>query len=232
MTNQTKTGLSQRGSWQANPWARCRFITLFQIAAIFVLMFGLQSSGQAQGNLADLYDWNNETQNVSPATQGEYVSIFSANSAGFYGGFATNNLADGYYHYVSPILTGNLDTTSGATYEVSFTMVDNPIDTASATVSFGDFTTNFDLPINYSSGLNGIYGIPVTIDFTAVATSATTTMSFQNQVSFEGNDSVYDLEVTEVPETSATRLFLCGGFVLLLAKRMRPLIQKRKLAVN
>lgn len=219
MTNQIKTGASRQAFWWPTFNGSLRAFSILLLSAIFL---EIQSSGRAQENLVDLYDWSNETQNISPGSQGNYMDVYSANWVDFFGGFDTNQ------HAASPVLAGNLETTPGASYEISFTMANDPIDPGSACLSFGSFTTNIVLPrINNGTGFSGP---PINIDFTAVATSATTTMSFQSYLYYDGEESLNNLEVMEVPEASNTRLFCYGGCIFLLAKQLRKLIQKRDFA--
>lgn len=175
----------------------------------------------------DLYNWSNETAYAVPGSEGNYISISSADSVNFSGGMGTNP-----YIFVVPVLAGDINTTPGATYEISFTMQDLNLFEGSASESFGAYSTNFNLPVVDESGDPGYYDLPVNIDFTAVATSATTMMSFQCFLDNDGAATLDHLMVTEVPETSTTRLFLYGGCALLLAKKLQKLAQKRKLALK
>jgi hypothetical protein len=182
--------------------------------------------GHAQGDLVNLYNWSNETESVAPDTMSRFISIYSNSSADFYGGFTTN-YSSGFA--VCPLLVGTVNTVPGDSYEVSFTMQNMSGYAGGVAESFDGDSTNLSFP---SDDL-GYTEIPVNVDFTAVATSTTTMVSFQCYLDPEGGQAdLYNVSVTEVPESSASRLFLCGGFVLLMAKQLRKATQKQKLAVK
>lgn len=201
-----------------------------QIVMLSTIALGLQTSGRAQGNLVNFNGWTNETMFVPPGTQSEFVQIDSPISATFEGGWTTN--ASGLYPGIptdaSPILTGSLDTVPGAIYEIAFAMQLGQFE-GSAEMWFGDFTTNCDLTAFYNPANQGQPFGPVNMDFTVVATSATTTMSFQSYLDpVGGYASLYDVSVNEVPEISAARLFGFGGGVLLFAHQWLRLLQRKK----
>ncbi len=148
---------------------------------LLVVVLGLKGSGYAQGNLLNLYTWTNATMHSSNPQHN--VQIESFNSARFAGSLGTNNP---YSFPVTPILTGNLATTPGASYEISFTMENMWItDWGPTEVSFGNFTTNFDLPRIQQRGSQYQY-FPVNLDFTVLANSSTTTMTFTVAVDVGG----------------------------------------------
>ena len=146
------------------------------------------------------------------------ISILSLNSASFQGSLSTNNSA---HPLALPILTGNLATTPGAIYEISFTMLNGWLtDIGQIELSFGNFTTNFDLPPAQQTG--GLQYFPVNIDFTAIANSLTTTMTFTVPVDVGGQISLDNFSVNDVPETaSSAGLLGLGAFALLLARHGR-----------
>jgi hypothetical protein len=188
---------------------------------------GLQSSGRAQGNLVNLYDWANQTRYVPDPNY--YITIGSFNSANFRSGITTNPLL-GDPFIVEPILTGSLHTTPGITYEITFTMqLGSPFDAfGGASLSFGNFITNCDLQ-NPANGNQPGYNPPVNFDFTAIATSPTTAMSFNAGFNdYTDGMLLSNVAVMEVPEISASRLFGFGGCVLLLARQWRRFSPKRK----
>jgi hypothetical protein len=188
---------------------------------------GFQASGRAQGNLVNLYDWTNQTRYVPDPNY--YIIIGSFNSANFRSGITTNPLLGGPF-IVEPVLTGSLPTTPGITYEISFTMqLGAPFAAfGGASLSFGNFTTNCDLQ-NPANGNQPGYNPPVNFDFTAVATSPTTAMSFNAGFNdYTDGMLLSNVAVMEVPEISASRLFGFGGCVLLLARQWRRLFQKWK----
>ena len=192
---------------------------------VTILAIGLQASGHAQGNLVNLYDWSNDTM-YSGSPQNN-VSILSFNAASFNGSQSTNGAP---YSLALPVLTANLATGPGTTYEISFTMQNEFLESSGQTeVQFGGFTTNFDLPPARLIG-GDLQSFPVNIDFTASAASWLTTMEFTVPVDTGDAISLNNFSVTEVPEISSASLFGFGGCVLLLVQQWRRLFQKRKKA--
>jgi hypothetical protein len=191
------------------------------------MIFQFQSMVQAQG-LVDLYHWSD---NSTPYT--DFININSSNSAMFIGNY--NN--EGGFNDL--ILTGSFDTTPGTSYQISFTLQDeSPIgdDGGSGSLDFGNSEISLDGAFCGSYLSNGTYVFPAAnYNFTATATSPTTTMSFNLSLD-EGLDTgLSNLTITQimaVPETSSTRLFLFGGCVFMLAKQLRKVTQKQKLAVK
>jgi hypothetical protein len=203
-----------------------------QIVMFSIIGLGLQSSGHAQASLVNLYDWMNETMYSS--TPDFNVQIQSPNSVGFFGSRSTNNAP---YPFALPVLTGSLNTTPGTTYEISFTMQNDFVETiGQPEVSFGSFTTNFDLPAAQETDGQLQY-FPVNIDLTAVAMSFDTTMTFTVPIDTGDAMSLNNLEVTAitgstignvfVPEPSTTKLVFCFGFAWLLAQRLGRLLKIR-----
>ena len=192
-------------------------------------MFQFPSRGLAQGNLVNLYDWTNETVVEAGDNPDNFVSIGSSTSADFFGGLIDNS---NVLTEVEPTITGTLDTVSGATYDISFTVEDDTLyGPSSATEYFGDTSTSISLPPEQQNFPGDNVPVPVNVDFTAVATCATTTMSFGFGLDpTAGDDLLYNLSVTEVPETSSPGLFLFGVCILLLARQLRAATKKRKLA--
>jgi hypothetical protein len=229
MIEQIKIGVGGSGFWGSNLVQNFRQFKLLQFVALSVIMLQVQSRGLAQGNIADLYNWSNETMDGSDPNPNDYIQISSFSSALFYGGYTDEGGG------VSPTILGNFDTTPGATYQISFTMQNLNSFDSSASESFGDNATNFDLPFVYINGGESYTDTPVNIDFTAVATFSTTTMSIEYYLDPDGGAaSLSDLMVTEVsgatgvPEISSTQFFCFGGCALLLARQLRALFAKRK----
>jgi hypothetical protein len=135
-------------------------------------------------------------------------------------------------------LSGDFDTTPGETYEISFTLQNGGQYTGSGSTTFGSTETDLDYALSDSDSYftNGGYEfLPVNYYFTSLATSANTTMSF-NFILDEGESAELSnfaiTEITPVPEISASRLFCYGGCVFLIARQLRKLTQRQKLAVK
>jgi hypothetical protein len=210
MTQQIKTG--HRG------------FRLFQIAALCVMIFQFRSMGEAQANLVDLYNWIDESTPYKGL-----IEIGSADSATFIGAYgnlpALNRLN----------LSGDIDTTPGVTYEISFTLQNWNLYSGDGSATFGSKAKDLDYAFSecdsyFTSG--GPVFSPVNYDFTALATSATTTMSFDFILDEGESASLSNFVITEAPEMSVTRLFCYGGCLVLLARQLRRLAQKQKPAVK
>lgn len=228
VTRQTKNN--------TNGWANLAgLLRFFQIGVLSTMMFKFASIGQAQGNLVNLYDWNNDTAHVAPGHAGQFISIYNNTSAGFFGGFTTNPFS---LVAASPTLSDEFSTTPGATYEISFTMQNLNGFNGFASESFGNETLNFDLPVVLQNGGESYADTPVNEEFTAVATSTLTTMSFEcyldpnGGAASLGNLTVTELPVTDAPEESTGSLLFYGGCICLLAKEFGRLVRKHKLAVK
>jgi hypothetical protein len=227
MTRQFKSGVGSCGFQVPNLVNHLRYLKALPVALVSAAVLGLQSSAQAQFNLSNLYNWDNVTKCVSSGALGQFISIYSYNSADFYGGFASGS---GAPRGASPTLTEQFDTTPGATYQISFTMQNLNSFGGSTFESFGDNNLNFQLPFTYTDGGEYYSDTPVYIDFTAVATSDLTTMSIQCNLDPEGGAaSLSNLMVTQVPEVSSPMLFGFGGFALLLVRRGRQFFPKLKM---
>ncbi|HXI69230.1 MAG TPA: hypothetical protein VNN22_02615 [Verrucomicrobiae bacterium] len=193
---------------------------LLQNVILLAIAGGFQSGGHAQENLVNLYDWTPQTLNGLSPNQG--VNIWSSNSVGF-------DVQNGavIFSHTTPSLTGNLDTTPGASYQISFDLSFNAhtpyVDWFS--VSFGDNSFGFDPFGLIFSDPNFYSG---TIDFTVIATAPITAM--QLAAYGDNGESFYvsDLMVTAVPEVSVNRLLGLGGGSLLLAHLCRRVIPGRK----
>jgi hypothetical protein len=127
------------------------------------------------------------------------------------------------------------------TYDINFTLQNGGQYTGIGGVTFGTAQTSLDYALSdsdsYFTGTGYVF-LPVDYDFTAIATSATTTISFDFVLDESESAALSNLEitqvtqVTQVPEISATRLFCYAGCALLLAKRIRKVIPRQKLAVK
>lgn len=182
---------------------------------------------QAQGTLVDLYSWTDESVPITGL-----IDIYSSNSATFVGNFANfpalNQLN----------LIGDLDTATGTTYNISFTLQDSSLGDfgGAGDVWFGTDEISLNRAFEDGYMTNGGYVFPpVNYNFTAVAASSTTSMSF-NFVLDEGlNADLSNLQITQiqpVPEASTGRLFCYGGCLLFLAKQLRKVTRKQELTVK
>lgn len=185
---------------------------------IFVLAF--QSSVYAQGNMVNLYNWTGETEYGPSPNYG--ITLVSSTSAIFFGAYSTNTTS-GPDHIV-PVLAGDLDTTPGATYEISYTVANDPAheEFGGGTMSFGSFSNSIDLLAMGSPGSSENF------DFLVAASSAVTPMSFSWSIDNGYQTTLSSLSVTEVPEASTVGLFGLGGIVWLLAQGWRRLPQIRR----
>lgn len=150
------------------------------------------------------------------------IIISSANAAIFFGSYSTNVLS-GPDHIV-PVLTGNLETTPGATYEISCTVANDPLhaEIGSGNLSFG--SSNYGIDLFAMGGP----GSTQNFDFQITATSPSTTMAFTWWIDNGYQASVSGFSVTQVPEVSSARLSGLGGCMLLLALHWRRLSQRRQ----
>ena len=227
MTQQIKAIWGRRRFSWLDPRSVFRCFAVLQTAVLSVIIFQFPFRGQAQGNLVDLYDWSNETGYVPDPSN--FIAIDSYNAAYFSSGFTTNPFGHGPL-FVQPILSGSFSTTSGVTYDVSFTLQLNaPNDIfGGASMSFGDFTTNCDLESPTHGDQPG-YNPPMDFSFTSVATGPATSMTFfAGFGDYTDGLSISDVMVTEVPEMSTFSMFFYGGCALLLAKHLRKVTQKQK----
>jgi hypothetical protein len=133
-------------------------------------------------------------------------------------------------------LGANLNTTAGATYEISFTLQDASFSGnfgGAGDLWFGNCKNSLDDAFDDGYMGHGGYVFPsVNYDFTAVAASSTTSISFDFVLDEGLNANLSNLMITEVPEISSNRLLCCGGCMFLLARQLRRLSQKRVPAVK
>lgn len=213
MTEQIKTTATGRGLQASG---------LTSAVMLSAILVGIGLDGRAQGNLVNLYDWSNNTRySGSPNNN---VRINSSDSAGFFGSGSTNNAP---YPLALPGLAGQIGTTPGTMYEISFTMENNTYESiGDPCVCFGDFTTNLDLPVAQANGPQSQY-YPVDVDLSILATSSTTDFTFTVPADEGELISLDNLTVTEVPEMSTTAIFGFFGCSWLFLRRWRQ-VQKAK----
>ena len=219
MTKQTKTGAVRPGFCPMNPKSNYRFINCLYVAALLVIGIHFSAKGLAQGNLVDLYDWTDQS---SPYTG--LINVYSSNSAvyegdyGAYGGFNHLNLA------------GNITTTPGVTYDVSFTLLnESSSDSGSGCMMFGNIQTNLNFAFSPSDSYltsDGYAFNPVTFTFSVLATDSSTPVSFNFDLDEGINANVSDFMITAVPEMSTGSYLLFGGCMLVLARESRKFLQQ------
>ena len=189
-----------------------------QIIILSTITLGLQSSGHTQSNLVNLYDWKNTGIN-SLSGPPFITNIWTSTSPdeAFGGLFFYNNVS------------ANLDTTPGASYEISFSgQFGGYSYWGGPTMSFGSFSTGCELlPGGQLNNGDGYYP-PVNFDFTVVATDPITAMSFTLYVDNNSEITLSNVSVIQVPEISPTSLIAFGGCILILARQWRRTFQKRK----
>ncbi len=198
-----------------------KFLFALLLSAI---LLQIQSKVEAQANLINLYDWSNNTQVGYDTNPNDYVNLSSFNSASFYGDLSPNGFA-------VPILSGTLSTIPGAAYEISFTLENQNNEACSGYEYFGNTSTDIDMPPAGGSPFSPTFA-PINVDFTVIANSTSTDMSFEFALDNSGVASLSDLTVQEVPEMSTSEMFALG-LVLVFAWKSRRLLQTpaRKLAV-
>jgi hypothetical protein len=202
------------------------------IVMMAVIASGLGFRAQAQSNLVNLYDWTPETQYGFTPDQG--ISIGSFDSASFYGQYSVNGRGN-RNDIIHPILTVNLDTTPGTTYQISYTLEMSNLSRfqTPGSLSFGNDPSSF-LFYFPSSPLDGDQ--TSIFDYTRTAVASTTTMTFY--VGFIDTGDLLCLSdfsvtalspVTPVPEVSTASLLVLGGGVWLLAAVRRRTFEPRQL---
>ncbi len=187
-------------------------ISYFFALLLSAILLPFQSYGQAPVNLVNLYDWTNVTANTGGQDPSGFVIIKSSTSAIFQGGLNG-------FNPIYPAIARALNTIPGAAYEISYTAEDlSESGPNVATLYFGNTSTQVDLPEHEF----GSSAIPVNVDFTAMATSATTPMSFVFGTDIDNDqDYLYNLSVTEVPEVRTEKLLFVFGCALLYVRRWR-----------
>lgn len=185
-----------------------------------VLVFGLQSGGYAQGNLVNLYDWSGETKYAPSPNYG--ILLMSSTSVTFYGAYSTNT--EGGADHIVPVLAGNLDTVPGTTYEISYTVANDPLhaEFGNGVMSFGSYSNVVDLLAMGSPGSSENF------DFLFTTSAAVTPMSFSWTIDNGYQATLSSLSVTEVPEASKATLLSFGGVIWLLVRGRRRLSQVRR----
>jgi hypothetical protein len=225
MTTQIKTGVAVCGFRGPNLVCNFGYFKALPISFALAAFFGFQLSATAQGNLVDLYGWSDATTDIRPSQVNEFALATSHTSAEFNGGLTTNS-GGGGPPWVEPSLTGDLNTTPGVTYEISYTLNSAGMTGFGVSMAFGDSTALYEFP-------GGTFGsIATNLCYTVTATSADTQMSLQCYLDPSEAIDLTGLSVQEVPEMSSTWLFCYGGCALLLARQLRELSQKRKRAIS
>ncbi len=173
---------------------------LLHFVLVSAVAIGLLANGRALGNLVNLNNWTGQTRYGSSPNDG--IAILSYNSALFSGFYSTGGAG-----LIVPVLTGSLNTTPGAAYEIRFTVANDPFhsETGSGTMSFGGFSAFIDL---YAMGGAGS---SENFDYLVTATSALTTMSFSWGIDNGYQVSLSNVSVFEVPETASSALLLAMG---------------------
>jgi hypothetical protein len=161
-------------------------------------------SGFTAYETADINGWTNIPVNNS------FPIEWGANSAQF------QNFSEPP-PYSLETLTGNISTVPNTTYDISFTaqFEGNGDIAGSLDLTFGSTELSWYTPQQPDS-----YD-PTNFDFTIVSTSATTPLTFFVTLDSGINLDVSNFSIIAVPEISAFSLFLCGGCVLLLGRRLR-----------
>lgn len=206
-----------------------------QIAILSSMIFGVELGGYAQVNLVNLYDFTGATQNASSSNQGISADFDSVLLYSAWGINGTGMLSGGF---ILPILTGNINTTPGTTYEISYTVSHSQqlwfaglhpvvVFGSSSVDSSGALADGFNPQAAFASDVS------VNVDYTYMATSASTPMTFYgyfgdnaDSVKFSDISVTALTQVTPVPEVSTASLLGLGGCVWLLASFGRRLFGK------
>jgi hypothetical protein len=190
-------------------------------------VIGFQSIGRAQGNLVNLYSWTFQT-NLMPGVLVSRPTSFTVLSAEavllYIGQLEDTNPRVPVFGPLNPTLTGNISTIPGATYELICTLQNlDAMYLADPTFMFGNFSTNFVLLPSAPDAISTL-----NIDFTVMATSTVTTMSFNpwcNDDTGGGRFSISGFSLVQIPEISTGKLLGIGGSALLIAHRCRRFFQ-------
>ena len=203
-----------------------------QILMLSTIALGLQPSGHAQGNLVNLNNWTASSAILPGFSPVPPPKITSFNSAYFLGWLTSYTNNPTIFALSAGILTGNLNTTPGATYEISFSLdMGDSVGIDVAFMSFGNITAGGKIPVLLNTNVtseNPNITLPVCCDYTVLATSDITTMSFSVTPDVSCGVNLENLLVVETPEVSTVRLFGFGGCALLIAQQWRRLFPKRK----
>lgn len=193
--------------------------SLFKIAALsLLLVFQFPSLDWAQGNLVNLYNWHDATADIPPSDSNLYAFAVSPNFAEFDGGL-TSNSVNGGPPWIQPRLTGILDTTPGATYEISYTLSTGET-AASVDMLFGDSDALYEY-------CGGDMGFSTNLVYTFEAASTTTQMSFECNLDPVQSIDLFGVSVVEVPEIRSGYLIVFLGCAWWFAKKWRRLMPSR-----
>jgi hypothetical protein len=218
-----------------------------QIVVLSTIALGIQFTGRAQGNLVNLYEnWTigsvTSIGGDGPIGIPSSVDITSSTSAILHPGWANNAISIQYNQFgaIAPVLSGNLDTTSGTTYEITFTINSESaaLISPNMSMSFGNFAIDY-FPVP-ALGLGAPFNAaPLNIEFTAMAASPITFISFTeypcdvvsdfyNSIYLSNLSVVAVPQVIPVPEVSTASLLGLGGCAWLLAPFGRRSFGMRK----
>ncbi|MGH7981402.1 MAG: hypothetical protein ACREE6_18645 [Limisphaerales bacterium] len=195
--------------WQSNSRRPFRCAPFLQIAVLF--LFNVSIIGRAQGNLASFNNWWDTTADIPSTESNEFAFAASPTFVEFNGGQTTN----GQEPWVEPSFSGDVNTTDGAMYQISYTLSTGPT-AASLYMSFGGSILSYDYQ-------GGDFGFSTNLIYTIEATSASTTMSFVCYLDPSESVDLTDFSVTQVPELSSEKLFAFLGCALLCVRKLRRL---------
>ena len=176
--------------------------------AIIILTLVTSIAGYAQGNLVNLYDWTVVSNTPPPpGTVYVYGSFQAASSnSGFFNWGAESHANGGLFPNMASI-SNNLTTIPGQAYEIACTSEASGEFGGSISIQFGNFSESFLLPV-VDLGSGGFTDVPTNIDFTVVASSASTTMEIQPYlVDYPGGVQLSDFSVVAVPEPAVPGLW-------------------------
>lgn len=183
------------------------------LTTITVLLLATVSSN-ASANLINLYNWTSIPGNSSYPSEVNPVHIISSNSAQFDGSGYSH--ADSFFYGFA----GNITTSVGAYYEVTFTFANASFPQAFASMSFGNFSADLTSAINTLNPnpkpSDPKYS-PANFDFILLATDQTTSMNFFVDLDLGGGANLSNFSVTEVPEPNLSFLLFGVSVTCLLA---------------
>jgi len=148
-----------------------KIIRLLRMVLWLTLAWSIQFAARAQSNLVNFYTWKMEYTQLTSNQFAPSINVVSSNNASIQIGRAIyqNSPFVSVFQPENPAFVGTLNTVPGATYQISCTLDNFDVQFASFPwLTFGKFETNYSLPIAESQSSS----------FTAVATSLSTTMSF------------------------------------------------------
>jgi hypothetical protein len=180
-----------------------RHITLVVIAGLFLAA----GAWPARGNMVNLNNWTPAPGSASYLAEVNPVGVVNPTSAVFSDGIYIHNGSC----YIG--FTGNLATTPGTYYDISFTLQNLSPPAAYVTMNFGSWTTDLSAAINaFYLGPLGPQHNAVNFNFITLAQSPATAMDFFVNLDAPGG-GVYlsNLSVVPVPELTFTAVLLVIG---------------------